>query len=251
MKYYLFIFLAMVSLSIMSHDAWAQSTVLGCDENVLKKNRAIIDAGISISDELVNATIQQPTPAELMTCTDQRTEQINVAGSLHAVLGGDLSESLGPFVQGPLMNDINDMMTSVSSEINAVSNLVSSTFNDVADDFASALGVDLSSVGLGSSSGPSAPTLDCNVTQQTWLASQCLDLPEVPDLASVLQGKFAEISGEIGDLVDPERFAERMCSAANSALQGYFGDLNSQFDSAVNEITNPITDGIDNINITP
>lgn len=215
--------------------AQAQTGILGCDPRVLERGRVMTDAYMSVSDEIVKATYQKPTPIEMMSCVDQRAELISSAGGLHANPGGDISASIAPYVSQPIMQSVQNAVNNIVGNVNAIANNIASSFSGVVSNFSSMLG--------GLSVG-AAPTLNCNMTQQTWLTSQCLDLPQVPDLTSVLQGKLAEVGGGIADLVDPTRYAEMVCRQANSTIQGYIGDLNSNFDTAVDAISDPITDSI-------
>ena len=60
--------------------------LLGCDPEVLERNKVIIDAVNQVNAEIAQASIKQPTSAEIMTCADKQLELINLAGGIPPAL---------------------------------------------------------------------------------------------------------------------------------------------------------------------
>lgn len=227
-------FIAIAGISINSTNVYASSGILGCDPDVLERNGLIVDALDQVNAEIVRASISQPTPVEMLTCTDQQLEILNRSGNIHANPGGDIRESLLPYAQQPAMNQVTSFLNGASATVNSVSNAISNVFNNLFGSFSSSLG------GLGAGQ---VPDTNCNVMEETWLLNQCLEMPEMPSLSSVLNGRVGEIISGLDNL-NPDRYIEQICSAANSGLQGYFGDLGSVFDSAADATLDPITDSL-------
>lgn len=218
-----------------------EGPVLGCDQNVMDKSQSIIDMRIQLVDEIVNSQISQPTPTEISTCLDQVTEQLNQTSIIHANPLDGISASMGPFVQGQMEGFVNDLNTSVSSVVNPISNAINATFNDVAGEFAGA---------LGSLTPGSPPPSDCGMTEQMWLIQQCVQAPRIPDFVDIIDSKLAEIAGDAAALLNPDRYIEQVCNAVSSPINSLFSDVNNRIDGAADAFTSPITDGIDNISIT-
>jgi hypothetical protein len=97
------------------------------------------------------------------------------------------------------------------------------------------------------------PSTNCDMQEQAWLISQCIEMPQIPSLGEILGGQMNQIMGGamgnigniVGSLGNPERMLEQVCSAANNSLQSMFGDLNSRFNDAAQEAMEPITDRVE------
>ena len=188
-----------------------------------------------------------------MACTDQQVEMMNASGQLHANPGGDISNALGPLAQNPLMNSINSFSNNVVETTDGFLNPVMGAINNVATslagDFASmvpALAATIPSMSIGEVpslfQGVNAPTPDCEMREQVWLLNECVEMPEIPSLSEIIGGKVGELAGAF---TSPDRMIEQVCSAADSSLQGFFGDLNGTFEKAAEDSLSPISDVLD------
>jgi len=220
-----------MALCLATH---AHAATIGCDPAVLEQGKAIADALHQQNVETANALITQPTPIEQLTCAEQYTETMNKVGGIQSNPGGDISGSIGPLVQQPFQGMMQQFMGgNIAGSITSVMN---DSYSNIASQFLGGLTGGLT----GGSSGGSGT--NCDMMDQAWLVSQCIEMPQLPSLSNILDGKIGEITGAIGGAVNPERLLEKVCSRASDKMGEYMSDLTGAFDGAVDAVTTPISD---------
>ena len=216
--------------------ASAAEGLIGCDADVNEQTVDRVDALTQQQIEASNAMITQPTPVEQLSCFDQTTEIFSELGGIHSNPQEDIGFSINPNVQLPLKNFLDQFLN--NNIMGGVNDFINQAFNNVTQKFASLFG----SVGGGLFTA--GPASNCDMQQQAWLISQCIEMPTIPSLGDILGGQIGELMGTINDLANPQRLIEQVCSAANKQIQGYFGDLNETFNRAAESSFSPITDRV-------
>jgi hypothetical protein len=208
--------------------------ILGCDPAILDRSMAIIDAMNQAGAEIAAQSIQPPTSVEQLTCVDQQLEVVNSIGGLQANPGGNISASIAPFAQQPLMQQVTNFANSAMNVMSGIDNAINNAFSNITSGFLGGLG-----------GGNDAPNTNCEMMEQAWLINNCIEMPQLPSVSDILGGKVAEITGAVGNIANmanPDRLVQQACSAADGALQSYFGDMDSAFDDAASQLAQPITD---------
>ena len=219
----------------------SEGNIIGCDEDISEQSTDRVDALMQQQFEAANSVITQPTPVEQLTCFDQTTEVFSQIGGIHSnVPQGNISNSIAPAVQQPLMRQLQQFMG--GNILGGINDVINNVFSSLTGGLGGMFG---GGGGLGSVGG------NCDMMEQSWLISQCIEMPAIPSLGDIIGGQIGEMMGQIGNignmignLANPERLLEQVCSAGNSMLQGYFGDLNESFRGAAEDAMSPITDRV-------
>ena len=213
--------------------------MLACDPTIFEKNQTTIEAVKQLNAEISKSIITQPTAIEQLTCADQQQALLSEAGGIHSnVIDGDLNSSTNEFTnlaKNPVMQTINNALTSVSGISSSINTLLNTTFGDLQGNFLSSL----------SGSSPASTSTNCDMIEQAWLINQCIETPTMPSLSSIIGGELAEITGaatKASSITNPERMLEQVCKQANSLISGLSSNVNNAFEKAANESTQPITD---------
>ncbi len=234
-------------------DLFAQAQVegrhslIGCDPEVMQSAVDRVDALTQQQLEAASAAITQPTPVEQLTCFDQTTEIFSELGGIHSNPNKDTSSSIGPNVQQPLQNTLQQFMG--GNILGGINDVINQAFSNITSQFSSLLG------GLGGGGGglfSAGPSSNCNMQEQAWLISQCIEMPQIPSLGDILGGQMGEMMGQMGNvgnmisgMASPDRLLEQVCSAANDGLQGMFGNQNDAFEGAARDMMEPVTDRVE------
>jgi len=211
--------------------------LIGCDEDIYEQGADRVDALMQQQFEAANAVITQPTPVEQLTCFDQTTQLFSGIGGIFSdPESGNIDDTIVPNVQQPLMASMEQFLN--GNIMGGVNDVINQAFSSLTGGL------------MGGGPGGGGDAGNCDMMEQSWLISQCIEMPQIPSLGDILGGQIGELTGALGglgniaDLANPERLLEQVCSAGNDMLQGAFGDLNSSFEGAAEGIMNPITDRV-------
>ncbi len=216
-----------------------QGHLIGCDEDISEQTTDRVDALMEQQFEAANSVITQPTPVEQLTCFDQTTEIFSQIGGIHSdPQQGNIDDSIVPAVQQPLQQQMQQFMT--GNIAGGITDVINNAFSSIASSFGGLSGL------FGGGGGAST---NCDMQEQAWLISQCIEMPQIPSLGDILGGEIGEIMGTVGGVVgalgNPERMMEQVCSMANSALQGLLGGGGGgAFEAAAENTFSPITDTV-------
>ena len=244
----IFLITLMIAVFVAPHVVHAEGNI-GCEDGVQEQARNLSEALAQQQLEAASAAITQPTPVEQLTCFDQTTEIFSELGGIHSNPNKDTSSSIGPNVQQPLQNTLQQFMG--GNILGGINDVINQAFSNITSQFSSLLG------GLGGGGGglfSAGPSSNCNMQEQAWLISQCIEMPQIPSLGDILGGQMGEMMGQMGNvgnmisgMASPDRLLEQVCGAANDGLQGMFGDLDSRFNSAAENMMEPITDSVQSV----
>jgi hypothetical protein len=227
--------------------SFQNSSLIGCDPAIMEKVKARNDAVRQVSIEAAKSIITEPADIAMMSCLDQQQALLNASGGIFSNPGGDISATLGPLAQQPLMKEVNNFMGGVSAQLNAVNNAFTQVTSNITKSFTDALG-------LGGGSGTTVPSTDCGVASDVFNLSQCLQMPEFPSLSGILDEQIGRITGILNPN-QPTRSLEQICSAANSQIGGIMGDIQSQinapFENAADSLLSPIERNVNQIENAP
>ncbi len=242
----IFLITLMIAVFVAPHVVHAEGNI-GCEDGVQEQARNLSEALAQQQLEAASAAITQPTPVEQLTCFDQTTEIFSELGGIHSNPNKDTSSSIGPNVQQPLQNTLQQFMG--GNILGGINDVINQAFSNITSQFSSLLG------GLGGGGGglfSAGPSSNCNMQEQAWLISQCIEMPSIPSLGDIIGGQVGEIMGAVnnvgnmlGSLSSPDRLMEQVCSMANNELQGYFGNLDSRFNAAAEDTFSPVTDRVE------
>jgi hypothetical protein len=227
------------------------TNLIGCDPEVMQQGVDRADALQQQQIEAANSMLTQPTPVEQLSCYDQTTEIFSELGGIHSNPGQDINRSIGPNVQQPLDNVMQQFFgdpdggSLYANITGGITDVINQAFGNITSQFSSLLGG-------GGGMFTAGPSTNCDMQEQAWLISQCIEMPTIPSLGDILGGQIGEMMGNIGNignmvgnLTNPDRLIQQVCSAANSSLQSMFGNPNDAFENAAQGLFEPVTDRVE------
>ena len=170
-----------------AEDAQAAREMLGCDSAILEQATEIKEAMTQRDMQVARSMITQSPPVEIITCLDQDLQRISAAGALHANPGGDISRTTGPLVEQPMIQNIMSNFSNLNTPGSLMS-AINTSYQEVVQSFNDALGSMTGGLLGGGGLGDDAGAGGCDMMQQSWLMSQCLDMPTFPSLKACSQG---------------------------------------------------------------
>lgn len=225
---------------------------IGCDPEILKGGQAKVDALNTRDADVANAIIKQPTDIGQMTCVDQHIKLQNEANKIST---DGISAEMTSLVEAPAVKWItsnfmdSQLAGSIGSMVNDVYSGIVSEFGGAIDAIGS-VGSSIGSIGssLGGLFGGGSAGYDCDMMEQSWLLSQCIDLPKIPSLEELTNRVLGGVVDAAADLINaPFEALDAACKKVSGTLGDYAKKTTNVFEDAADEMTKPITDGFESI----
>ena len=223
-----------------------QNHLLGCDTAVLDQNKTIVDAMNERDMQVAKSMITQPASIAQTTCTDQHIQTQSAAGGILSNLpGGNISETMGPLIEQPFIKNLTsnfmsaNPLGSLQSMINNSYAQVTEQFNTMMSGLSGGLLGGLGGGGAGDTSG------GCDMMNESWLLSQCIQMPKFPSVNDILNGAMNEVTGAVTDLINsPFKALDQVCQGMSDKLGDFSSKAENIFEDAVSSATSPITDSL-------
>ena len=119
---------------------------------------------------------------------------------------------------------------------------VTEQFNTMMSGLSGGLLGGLGGGGAGDTSG------GCDMMNESWLLSQCIQMPKFPSVNDILNGAMNEVTGAVTDLINsPFKALDQVCQGMSDKLGDYTNSLTDSINDGVDSITSPITDNLNQV----
>lgn len=222
--------------------AHASNRLLGCDPAVLEQNETIVDAMNERDMQVAKSMITQPASIAQTTCTDQHIQTQSAAGGILSNLpGGNISETMGPLIEQPFIQNLTSNFMS-ANPLGSLQSMINNSYTQVVEEFNTMMS-GLSGGLLGGLGGGAGASGGCDMMNESWLLSQCIQMPKFPSVNDILNGALENVTGAVTDLINsPFKALDQVCQGMSDKLGDYTNSLTDTINSGVDSITSPITD---------
>jgi hypothetical protein len=215
---------------------------LGCDPAVLEQNETIVDAMNERDMQVAKSMITQPASIAQTTCTDQHIQTQSAAGGILSNLpGGNISETMGPLIEQPFIQNLTSNFMS-ANPLGSLQSMINNSYTQVVEEFNTMMS-GLSGGLLGGLGGGAGASGGCDMMNESWLLSQCIQMPKFPSVNDILNGALENVTGAVTDLINsPFKALDQVCQGMSDKLGDFSSKAENIFEDAVNSATSPITD---------
>ncbi len=126
--------------------------------------------------------------------------------------------------------------------------MINNSYTQVVEDFNTMRG-GLSGGLLGGLGGGAGDTSGgCDMMNESWLLSQCIQMPKFPSVNEILNGAMDDVTGGLTDLINsPFKALDNICQGMSDKLGDFSNKATNIFEDAASSVTSPITDATDRV----